>query len=160
MKTTKVESFAVVSIAWRMSLKERRLARDRHEERARGAHGAAFGGRRPSEEDRAEHEEDEAERRDQHEDDLLGELREKPELERAVHQARCQREHGAGAGREDEALVEHRLGIRRHVVEPVEEDRERRGEEKEHADRRGAAAAVRLAELARLGRERGHPGRA
>jgi hypothetical protein len=56
----------------------------------------------------------------------------------------------ARARGEDEPLVQHRLGILRHVVEAVEEDRERGGEEKRR-HRRRAAAAARLAELARLG---------
>ena len=65
MKTTKDESLVVESSAcWRRSSVSRRLAGGQHQ-RADRAHRAALGRRGDAEEDRAEHQEDQDERRDQ-----------------------------------------------------------------------------------------------
>ena len=55
-----------------------------HDQGADRAHGAAFGRRRDAEEDGAEHEEDQRQRRDQHDDDLLGQPRHQAELQPSV----------------------------------------------------------------------------
>ena len=80
MNTTKDDSFVVVSSAWRSSAKRQAPARQRHDQRADRAHGAAFGRRGDAEEDRAEHQEDQRQRRDQHEDHLLGQARQQAQL--------------------------------------------------------------------------------
>ena len=48
-------------------------ASDRHDQRATRAHRATLGRRRDAEKDRAQHQEDQRQRRDQHEGDTLGE---------------------------------------------------------------------------------------
>jgi hypothetical protein len=50
-------------------------ARYRHDQRAQRTHGAALGGRGHAQEDGAQHQEDQHQRRDQHEGDLLGQAR-------------------------------------------------------------------------------------
>ena len=75
MKSTKLEIFIVVSIAWRISFRSMRRRASAMHERADRAHRAAFGRRRDAEEDRAEDEEDQGQRRDQDEGDALGHAR-------------------------------------------------------------------------------------
>ena len=59
------------------------LARQRHDQRADRAHRAAFGRRGDAQEDRAQHQEDQRQRRDQHEGDALGHARQQAELDDA-----------------------------------------------------------------------------
>ena len=73
-------------LAHAASKSSRRLQRRQHQ-RADRAHGAAFGRRGDAEEDRAEHQEDQHQRRDQDDDHLLGEARQQAELQRAVDSA-------------------------------------------------------------------------
>ena len=75
MNSTKDDSLVVESSAWRTIVQlSRRLTRGQHQ-RADGAHGAALGGRGDADEDGAEHQEDEHQRRDQRDDHAHGELR-------------------------------------------------------------------------------------
>ena len=71
MNSTKADSRVVeASACWITSRLQPALGR-RHDQRADRAHRAAFGRRGDAEEDRAEHEEDQRQRRDQDDDDLL-----------------------------------------------------------------------------------------
>ena len=79
-------------------------AHERHDERSRRAHRSALGGRSPAEEDRAQHEEDEAQGRDQHEDHL----RTSAEKTQLVARPGSAREGGpAPAPRRVPAAVQH-----------------------------------------------------
>jgi hypothetical protein len=75
MNSTKVASLAVLSSAWFSSLKLSLRRPTGHDQRAQRAHGAAFGGRGHAQEDGAQHQEDQHQRRDQHEGHLLGQAR-------------------------------------------------------------------------------------
>ncbi|MDT4849594.1 hypothetical protein FQZ97_837200 [compost metagenome] len=73
-----------------------------HHQRAHGTHGAAFGGRGHAQEDGAQHQEDQQQRRDQHEGDPFGQARQQVELEALVDQRDHQRdEHTAAHGDHD-----------------------------------------------------------
>ena len=84
MKTTKAESLAVTSAAWRVRSQVSRRLMMREHQRAGRAHGAAFGRGRDADEDRAEHQEDQGQRRHHHEGDLLREARQEADLEEPV----------------------------------------------------------------------------
>jgi len=132
-------------------------ARDRHHERAGGAHRAAFGRRRDAEEDGAEHEEDQRERRDQDERHALGEPRQQAQLQQTVDDRDGERDADADRHADDEALVGG--GLRPVDVEPElpERDGGRGREDRQHEERARPGRPVGLAQRARLRRERGHP---
>ena len=108
MKSTKQDSFIVASIAWRMQLTSMRRRRQRHHQRADRAHRAAFGRRGDAEEDRAEHQEDQGQRRDQHERDPLGHARQQAEAEHPVDDRQHEGDADADAHRDDDQLVGRR----------------------------------------------------
>ena len=155
MKSTKHDSFIVVSIAWRSSLQVEAPARHRHHQRADRAHRAAFGRRGDAEEDRAEHQEDQRQRRDQHEGHPLGHLRQQVRARATlVDHRQHERDADADAHRDDDQLVGRRRcpgGSWRRRSPPATDSND------EHAQRAQARRAVGLADGARLGRQRRHP---
>ena len=105
MKSTKHDSLAVLSSAW-ISSDMLSLPRPTgHQQRAQRAHRAAFGGRGDAQEDGAQHQEDQHQRRDQHEGDLLGQARQQADLEELVHQRQRQGQQRGHRHRQDEDLV-------------------------------------------------------
>jgi hypothetical protein len=134
-------------------------APNRHDESPRRAHRAALGRRGHAEEDGAEHEEDERERRDQHERDALGELRQEAELQEFVEDRKHERNRRGHAHADHEPDVGGDVGVQAVVVDLPERDADRERDQEEHAQRPVAGGAVRLAQRARLGRQGGNPGR-
>ena len=68
-----------------------------HDQGTDGTHGTAFGRRGHAQEDRAQHQEDQQQRRDQHKGDALGQLGQQVELEQLVQAGNHERQEGAGA---------------------------------------------------------------
>jgi hypothetical protein len=81
------------------------LAHHRHDERAHGAHGAAFGRRGHAQEDGAQHQEDQQQRRDQHEGHALGQLGQQAQVRDAVGDGDQPGEEAAAAHGDDDLLV-------------------------------------------------------
>ena len=128
-------------------------ARQRHDEGAQRAHGAAFGGRRDAQEDGAQDEEDQRQRRDQHEGHALGHARQQA-------QARDPVDHREHEG-EPTPRTSRRRWSRRSWCAPVPQlnalaaERRRRRRWSARAARAGRRAVV-LADRARLRRQRRH----
>src|SRR4030095_5768057 len=79
--------------------------RDRHDQCAGRAHGPAFGRRGHTKEDRAQHEEDERERRNKHEGHALGNFRQHPQLGQLVDDGDDERNADSDRHRDDDTLV-------------------------------------------------------
>src|SRR6185295_17841067 len=125
-------------------------AHQRHDQRPARAHRAALGRRGDAEENRAEDEKDQRERRYQYEHDALGQPRQQPELEYAVQHRGEERDTGPDAGRDDQ----HFVGRVVRTVFPVREsDRRRSGDDRQHQQRARAPGAAGLAQGARFQRQ-------
>ena len=85
---------------------ERETATDqRHDQGTQCAHGTALGRGGNAQKDGAEHQEDQQQRRDQHEGDLLGQTGDQVEAEQLVGQGQRQGKQGTHHHRQDEGLV-------------------------------------------------------
>ena len=122
-------------------------ARERHDQCAGRAHRAAFGRRGHAQEDRAQHEEDQRQHRDQHEDDAFGQLRQELEPEQLAEQ-RGEECHRRTDGRgNDDHLVQRRIG---REVPLCEDNRGDDRQDDEHEQRTRAGVAVGLLQRARF----------
>jgi hypothetical protein len=134
-----------------------------HDQCAHGAHRAAFGGRGHTQEDGAQHQEDQDQRRDQHKGDLLRQLGQQAELQELVHQGQHQGQDGGHGQRHDEGLVARRrrhaagqavdhafVHLRPHVAGRTADD-------EQHQQRTVATGAIAFAVDAGFGRQCGHP---
>ena len=123
-------------------------------ERPRGAHGAAFGRGRNADEDRAEHQKDQEQRRHHHKRHLLSQPGQKAEAEELV----AQPVHDRDREREDDA-DEHR---QHHVVGAMgvgaahRQNGDRGAGGGEDGEGHEPARAIVLAESDRVGRQPGH----
>ena len=77
----------------------------RHQQGAGGAHGTAFGRGRDAEEDGAQHEEDQAQRRNQDEGDLFRHLRQQTQLQGLVDNGQDERHENADHRAHDDEFV-------------------------------------------------------
>ncbi len=124
------------------------LLHRRQHQRTDRTHCAAFGGRRDAEEDRAQHEEDQRQRRDQHDHHLLGQTAHQVGFQRLVQQRHdIDRDHGH-TGCEDLGVVDARPA-RLEILLGEDEDRDRTGQR--HQERHHARA-----QRARLFRQSRH----
>ncbi len=123
MKTTKAESFAVDSVGLPDQVPAQPALGGAENDRAGGAHRAAFGRRRDADEDRAQHQEDQEQRRHHHERGLLrhrGQEAEARELvDDPVQHGDEEREQDAEEHAEHDEIGAMRFGIPHH--EPAED---------------------------------------
>jgi hypothetical protein len=79
-----------------------------HDDGAQRAHGAAFGGRGHAQEDGAQHQEDQQQRRDQHEGDALGHARQQAQAGHLVeHRDHESQQHARAHGHHDGLVLGH-----------------------------------------------------
>ena len=151
MKTTKADSFGGRFRGLPDQVPAQPALGGAEDERAGGAHRAAFGRRCDADEDGAEHQEDQEQRRHHHKRGLLrhrGEEAESGELvDDPVHDSSEEREQDAEEHAEHDVVGAVGFGVSHH--EPAEHAT---GDE-EHQQRPQAAAAVLLAEAERIRRQ-------
>ena len=153
MKTTKAESFGGRFGGLPDQVPAQAALGGAENDRAGGAHGAAFGRRRDADEDRAEHQEDQEQRRHHHERGLLRHRGQEAEAGKLVddpvqhRDEECEQDAEEHAEHDEVGAVG--FGVPHH--EPAEDA----ACQEEHAQRNQAAAAILFAEADRFRRQAG-----
>ncbi len=139
------------------------LATKRHDQRAHGAHRAAFGRRGHAQENGAQHEEDQRERRHQSKSHAFGHLRQQIESEGPVEQRQHQRKnHAEGHGHDDGFIRRSnhfvpRAPAQQGAVVAGQHDAGNQHHTEQNAQRTQATVTVGLANGAGLGWQRRGP---
>ena len=119
---------------------------ERQQNAARRAHGTGFGRRCNAHEDRAQHKEDQRQRRHQHDDDLLGHARHQAQIALPVRHGEQVEQAGRNEGAPDQHIVGRHVGEA--CIEPIAQQR---GSHRRNADHRECVPARHVISLARAG---------